>query len=104
MFLYKNIEVSWKSIKSKAKVTMGTFLDLAHFSNYLQTKEIAWKRGDAIFLEPELIWSLLGGLWKILIQTKKINYKNLMLQIDLPKIVALLKNSKAISKSNSLKK
>ena len=38
MFLYKNIEVSWKSIKSKAKVTMGTFLDLAHFSNYLQNK------------------------------------------------------------------
>ena len=75
MFLYKNIEVSWKSIKSKAKVTMGTFLDLAHFINYLQTKEITWKRGDSIFLEPKLIWSSLGELWKILIKTKKKNYK-----------------------------
>ena len=100
MFLYKNIEVSWKSIKSKAKITMGTFLDLAHFSNYLQTKEIAWKRGDAIFLEPELIWSLLGELWKIPIKTKKKkNYKNLMLQIDLLKTVALLKNYSSTKKN-----
>ena len=40
-----------------------SFLDFAYFSNYLQTKETAWKRGDAIFPEPELIWSLLGEFW-----------------------------------------
>ena len=48
-----------------------TFLDFAYFSNYLQTKETAWKQGDIIFLEPELIWSLLGEFWKILIKIKQ---------------------------------
>ena len=61
------------------------FLNFAYFSNYLQIKETAWKRGDTIFLELELICSLLGGFWKILIKIKKKKkkkYKNLLLQID----------------------
>ena len=53
------------------KVTLDTFLDFAYFSNYLQTKKTAWKRGDAVFSEPELIWSLLGEFWKILITIKQ---------------------------------
>ena len=51
---------------------MGTFLDFAYFSSYLLTKEIAWKRDDAIFSEPELIWSLLVEFWKILIKIKQL--------------------------------
>ena len=47
------------------------FLGFASFSNYLQTKEAAWKRGDAIFSEQELIWSLFGEFWKILIKIKQ---------------------------------
>ena len=50
---------------------MGTFLDFAYFSNYLQTKETAWKWGDAMFSEPELIWRLLGEFWKILSKIKQ---------------------------------
>ena len=50
---------------------MGTLLNFAYFGNYEQTKETAWKRGDAIFSEPELIWSLFGEFWKILIKIKQ---------------------------------
>ena len=70
-FLHQNIEVFQKSNKSKVKVIMGTCLDFAYFSNYLQTKETAWNRRDTIFSEPELIWSLLGEFWKILIKIKQ---------------------------------
>ena len=55
---------------------MGTFLDFAYFSSCLQTKETAWKRGDAIFSELEMIWSSLGQFWKILVQIKQL--KSLM--------------------------
>ena len=58
-------------MKSKVKVTFGTFLDFAYFSNHLQTKETAWKRGDAIFSEPEVIWSLLGEFWKSSLKSNK---------------------------------
>ena len=40
------------------------------------TKKITWKRGDAIFLEPELLWSLLAEFWKMLINIKQL--KSLM--------------------------
>ena len=62
-------------------VALGTFLDFAYFSIYFQIKETAWNRGDAIFSEPELIWSLSGEFWKILIKIKQKNNKNLLLQI-----------------------
>ena len=52
-------------------ITLGTFLDFAYFSNYLQIKKTAWKLGDAVFSEPELIWSLLGEFWKTLIKVKQ---------------------------------
>ena len=55
---------------------LGTFLDFAYFSSCLQTKETAWKRGDAIFSELEMIWSSLGQFWKILVQIKQL--KSLM--------------------------
>ena len=55
---------------------MGTFLHFAYFSSCLQTKETAWKRGDAIFSELEMIWSSLGQFWKILVQIKQL--KSLM--------------------------
>ena len=48
------------------------FLDFAYFSSYLQTKETARKRGDAIFLEAEMIRNSLGQFWKILIKIKKL--------------------------------
>ena len=79
-FLHQNIEVFFTRAL-KIKFTLCAFLDFAYFRNYLQAKETAWKRGDAIFSEPELIWNLLGEFWKSsLSQTK--NYKNLMLQVD----------------------
>ena len=37
----------------------------------LQETQTAWKRGDAIFSEQELIWSLLGEFRKILIKIKQ---------------------------------
>ena len=50
---------------------LGTFLDFIYFGNYSQTKETAWKRDDAIFSEPDLIWSFLGEFWTILIKIKQ---------------------------------
>ena len=40
--------------------TLCTFIDFTYFSSYLQTKENAWKRRDAIFSEPEMLWNSLG--------------------------------------------
>ena len=40
--------------------TLCTFIDFTYFSSYLQTKENAWKRRDAIFSEPGMLWSSLG--------------------------------------------
>ena len=37
--------------------TLCTFIDFTYFSSYLQTKENAWKRRDAIFSEPEMLWN-----------------------------------------------
>ena len=37
-------------------------------SSYLQTKETAWKQGDAIFLEPEMLLSSLGQFRKAFIK------------------------------------
>ena len=51
---------------------LSTFLDFAYFSSYLLTKETAWKQGDAIFSEAELIWSLLGEFGKLLIKIKQL--------------------------------
>ena len=55
---------------------LGTFLDFAYFSSYLQTKETVCKRSDVIFSEPELLWSWLGEFWKILTKIKQL--KSLM--------------------------
>ena len=60
----------------KVKVTLDTFPDFAYFSSYLQTKKTAWKQGDVIFSEPEMIWSLLGQFWKILIRIFKSKFEN----------------------------
>ena len=52
---------------------MVTFLNFTYFSSYLLTKETGWKwRSDAIFLELELIWGLLGEFWKTLIKIKQL--------------------------------
>ena len=51
-FLYHNVEIFQKSVKSKVKITLGTFLDFAYFSCYLQTKK---KRGQATFLESKML-------------------------------------------------
>ena len=59
-FLHQNMEIFWKYITSKGKATLGTSLDFAHFSGYLQTKKTVWKQGDAIFSEPEMLWSSFG--------------------------------------------
>ena len=57
----------------KEKVTLVTFLNFTYFSSYLLTKETGWKwRSDAIFLELELIWGLLGEFWKTLIKIKQL--------------------------------
>ena len=66
-----------RALKSKLKAMLSTLFDLAYFSSYLQTKETAWKRGDACFLEVEMLWSLLGLFWKDLIKIK-ILQKSLM--------------------------
>ena len=58
------------------------FLGFAHFDSYLQTKT-AWKRYDAIFSEPEILWSSLGQFWKILIKIKQL--KSLMIVSLTPK-------------------
>ena len=50
------------------KVTLGMSTDFAYFSSYLLTKEITWKRGDAVFLEPEMLRSSLGQFQKALIR------------------------------------
>ena len=56
----------------KVKTTLDTFLDFAYFCSYLQTKEPAWKQGEAVFSDSEMLWCLLGQIWKILIKIKKI--------------------------------
>ena len=56
----------------KVKATLGSFLDFTYFSSYLKSKETAWKRGQAIFLEQEMLWSSLGQFWKVLIEIKQI--------------------------------
>ena len=35
-------------------------------------KGTSWKRGDVIFLEPELLWNLLDQFWKVPIKIKKL--------------------------------
>ena len=44
---------------------MSTFLGFAYFNNYLQANEIAWKRGQEIFSEPDMPWNLSGEFWKV---------------------------------------
>ena len=46
-------------------------LDFTYFNSYLQTKETAWKRGDAGFLESEMLWSSLGQFLKVFIKIKQ---------------------------------
>ena len=65
-FIHHNIDIFWSNIKKKGKATLGKFLDFAYLSSYLQTNEIVWKRGDTIFSEPEMPWSLLGPFWRAL--------------------------------------
>ena len=48
------------------KDTLGKETDFVYFSNFLQTKETAWKRGDTIFLEPKMLRSSLGEFRKAL--------------------------------------
>ena len=62
----------------KVLVTLVTFLDFAYFSSYLQIKETVWKRGDAIFSEPEWIWSFLDEFWKILIRSHNLKFDDLI--------------------------
>ena len=45
------------------KVTLGTFFNFTYFNSYFQTKETC-KRCQAIFLEQEIRWSLLGHFGK----------------------------------------
>ena len=56
-----------------------------NFSNYLETKETAWKGGDGIFLEQKMIWSSLGPFWNVLIKIKQL--KSLMVLSLAPKIL-----------------
>ena len=49
----------------------------------MKTKKAAWKQGDTIFLELEMIWSLLGQFRKILIKIKQL--KSLMAVSLIPK-------------------
>ena len=51
---------------------LGAFLDFAYLSSYLQTKETALKQSDAIFSEPEMLWSSLGQFRKSLIKIKQL--------------------------------
>ena len=73
-FLLQNIYIFLKYIKSVGRATLGTFRDISYFSRYLQTKETAWERGDAIFLKPEMIWSSLGWFKKAPIKIKQIKH------------------------------
>ena len=89
-FLHQNVEIFQKSIKVKGTLgmlstlgTLGTFLGFAYFSSYLQTKETAWKRGDAIYSKPVMLSSSLGQFWKVLIKVEQV--KSLMVVSLTPK-------------------
>ena len=70
--MYQNIYIlQKKNIKSIRKATQGTLTDFAYCSSYLQAKENAWKQNDAIFLEPEMLWSWLCQFQKALIKIEK---------------------------------
>ena len=60
------------TVPLKVKVTQGTVLDFDYCSCYLQTKKTAWKGGDAIFLQPVMLQSLLAQFWKVLIKIKQL--------------------------------
>ena len=72
MFLHQNAEIFQKSIKSEGKTTLGTVLDFAYLRSYLQKREFVWKRGYAVFSEPEMLQSLLGHFWKVLFRIKQL--------------------------------
>ena len=75
---------------------MGAFLNFADFSSYLSyllTKETPWKRGEAIFSEPELIWRLLDEFWKILIKINQLKSSMTVALTQTLKTVECLSNS-----------
>ena len=76
MLLHQNVEIFQKNIKRKEKATLGAVLDFAYLRSYLQKRKFLWKQGDAIFSEPEMLRSLLGHFWKVLIRIKQ--FKTLM--------------------------
>ena len=62
VFISKDLHVPKEHWKYK-KGHSGYINDFAYFSSHLQTKETGWKQGDAMFLEPEILWSSFGQLW-----------------------------------------
>ena len=55
---------------------MDTFLDFAYFSSIYKKEETAWKQGNPISSEPQMLWNLLSKFCKVLIKMKQL--KSLM--------------------------
>ena len=51
---------------------LGPSLDFTFFNSYFQTKKTAQKVDHAIFLEPEMLWSLLDPFWKALVKIEQL--------------------------------
>ena len=66
---------SWKYIKNKGKVTLGSFQNFAYVNSYLHLKSFAWKReyltSQKLQMPNDLIKTILKSCCRVLLDTCK---------------------------------
>ena len=71
-YFKRTLKVKYRSRCVRFLILLVVIQKLFRFISYLQTKEAAWKWGYSIFTKPEMLWSLLGQFWKVLINIKQL--------------------------------
>ena len=94
--LHQNFSTWKKSIKShvERQVKSRRILFFRFFSRYLHKKETLLKQSNAIFSEPQTLWSSLSSLWKLSLRSSSLNLKIISLKFET--MLGTFKNLEAV--------
>ena len=96
--LHQNFSTCKKSIKShverQVKSRRILFLNLVFFSRYLHKKETVLKQNNAIFSEPQTLWSSLSSFWKLSLRSSSLNLETISLKSET--MLGTFKNLRAV--------
>ena len=80
--LHQNFSTCKKSIKShverQVKSRRILFLNLVFFSRYLHKKETVLKQNNAVFSEPQTLWSFLSSFWKLSLRSSSSKFETML--------------------------